>query len=83
MNLSELELGTIYKCKLSKKDMLVLELEKPTGQAPTDNMDKDGTPIMQDTFEMVKAGKYVDDVNGIPTFKVDELADGQLEAIND
>jgi len=82
MNLKEVNVGTIYKCKLSKKEMLVLELEKPTGQAPTADNDKDGNPIMKETFEMVKAGKYVDEVNGIPTFKVDELADGQLEEIN-
>ena len=82
MNLKEVNVGTIYKCKLSKKEMLVLELDKPVQQV-TDNIDDEGKQIIVEGFEKVKAGKYVDEINGVPTFKVDELADGQLEAIND
>lgn len=82
MNLSEVNVGTIYKCKLSKKEMLVLELDKPV-QQQTDKLDDEGNAIMIQGLEKVKAGKYVDEVNGIPTFKVDELADGQLEEINE
>ena len=82
MNLSEVNAGTIYKCKLSGKDMLVLELDKPV-QQQTDKIDDDGNAIMIEGLEKVKAGKYVDEVNGIPTFKVDELADGQLEELTD
>ena len=82
MNLSEVNPGTIYKCKLSGKDMLVLELDKPV-QQQTDKVDDDGNAIMIEGLKKVKAGKYVDEVNGIPTFKVDELADGQLQELTD
>ena len=80
MDLKDVNVGTIYKCKLSRKDMLVLELDKPTGQENTGTAEE---PLMVDTFEKVKAGKYVDEISGVPTFKVDEIADGQLEEITD
>jgi hypothetical protein len=38
MKLEEYDLGTIYKCKLSKKEMLVIEVEKPVG--PSDSFGK-------------------------------------------
>lgn len=83
MDLEDVKVGTIYKCKLSKKEMLVLELDKPTGTKPTGKNNEDGSAIMEETSVKVKAGKYVDMQGDIPTFKVDELADGQLEELTD
>ena len=77
MKVSELDLGTIYKCRLSGKQMLVIEIEQPA-----DNIQgEDGKLIEVNPAKKVKGGKYVDEVNGIPTFKLDEIFDGQLEEI--
>ena len=79
MKVEKLELGTIYKCRLSGKQMLVIEIEKPA-----DNIQgEDGKLIEVNPAQKIKGGKYVDidKVNGIPTFKLDEIFDGQLEEI--
>jgi hypothetical protein len=83
MTLKDYDLGKIYRCRLSKKEMLVIELDKPVGQESTGVNDEKGNPIMKDILEKFKAGKYTDEVNGNPVFKVDEISDGQLELIND
>lgn len=71
MKVIELEVGKFYKCQLSKREMLVMETYK-SGEP-----DKNGKP----TLVKIIAGKYVDEVQGNPQFKLDELADGQLEVI--
>tara|TARA_R110000772_G_scaffold213845_1_gene324402 strand:- start:247 stop:492 length:246 start_codon:yes stop_codon:yes gene_type:complete len=79
MKVDKLDLGTIYMCKLSGKQMLVIEIEQP---ADTIQGEK-GELIEVNPAKKVKGGKYVDEVNGIPTFKLDEIFDGQLKEITE
>ncbi len=73
MKLELLEEGNIYKCKLSGREMLVLESTK------TLPSEKDGG---KDEVSKVKVGKFsVEKPDGSITFVYDELYDGQLEEI--
>jgi len=80
MKLEYVNVGTIYKCKLSGKQMLI-SLTQKSIQTPTGKNDKNGNPAYTMSTEDVKAGKYSEIVNGVLTFKHDEVYDGQLEEI--
>lgn len=65
MKVEELEVGGVYECVLSGKDMLVVMVDKPIGSG--------------EETEKVFGGKYYEEINGQSVFKVEELFDGQLK----
>ena len=81
MNLEQVEIVKIYLCSLSGKKMLITQTQKSV-QTPNGANDENGNPTFDMTTTEVKAGKYAEELNGVLTFKFDEVFDGQLEEIN-
>lgn len=73
MKVNDLEVGKIYKCKLSKQEILVVEGDK---------IIKEATKKDKAVTEKVTAGKACVIREGMPQFLHLELHDGQLEEIN-
>lgn len=72
MKVEDLKVGEIYKCKLSQKDVLIVEVPE---QISTDE-DGDETVVS----ESRNAGKFFIEMdNGDYKFVCAELHDGQLE----
>ena len=82
MDLKEVRIGTIYRCKLSGRNMLIYASKKAV-QTPTGEKNEDGSPEIEVTSEDVKAGKYAEEVSGVLAFKHEEIIEGQLEEIKD
>ena len=80
MKLQDVEVGKIYKCKLSGLKMLISETQKSV-QLPNGKNDENGNPEFDQTTVDVKAGKYVELIEGVNVFKYDEIYEGQLETI--
>lgn len=75
MKTEALKEGEIYKCKLSKENMLIIKSTKTITKG-------EGEDATQEQIE-IKAGKYViHREDGVIQFAYDELYDGQLEEIN-
>lgn len=80
MKLENVKVGTIYKCKLSGLKMLISLTQKSVQTLNGEN-DENGNPKYDTSTDDVKAGKYVEEVGGILTFKYDEIYEGQMEEI--
>ena len=75
MKLEDLAPGEIYRCKLSKREVLVCEVPREEPREKPEDKPK---------FKTVKVGKsFVTKGSGDTGFAHDELFDGQLEKIND
>lgn len=81
MKLDELEIGKIYKCRLSQREMLVCEVEKEVTKQTNPPGNKEGKTIVKTVIS--KIGKsFVTNNDGNKGFMHDELFDGQLEKLN-
>lgn len=81
MKLDELEVGKIYKCRLSGNEVLVCEVEKEISKEtkPPGN-NKPGKVVKK--IVTSKIGKsFITQNDGNKGFSHDELFDGQLEEI--
>lgn len=72
MKVSELEIGKIYKCKLSQQEILVVKTTRTIKEA------EGKKPAV--TEELI-AGKSCVMIDGKPNYLHTELHDGQLEVI--
>ena len=80
MKLEDVKVGKIYRCKLSGLSMLISQTQKSV-QLPNGKNDEHGNPDFDHTTVDVKAGKYVEVIDGVNVFKYDEIYEGQLETI--
>ena len=81
MKLDELEVGTIYKCLLSQREVLVCEVEKEVSKEVNPPGNKPAKVIK--TIIKSKIGKsFIEQNDGNKGFSHDELFDGQLEKLN-
>lgn len=81
MKLDELEVGKIYKCRLSKREVLVCEVEKEVS-TEIKGAGKSQVKVIK-TIIKSKIGKsFIKNNDGNMGFSHDELFDGQLEKLN-
>ncbi len=72
MKITDLEIGKIYKCKLSQQEILVVKTTRTTKEAK-------GKQAAE--TEELTAGKSCVIIDGKPHYLHTELHDGQLETI--
>lgn len=80
MKLDELEIGTIYKCRLSQREVLVCEVEKEVSKEIKGAGNK-ASKIIKKIIQSKIGKSFVTQNDGNKGFSHDELFDGQLEEI--
>ena len=74
MKIEDLKVGTIYECRLSRKKVLVCEIEKEASKINNAKLTSERVKV--------KTGKFVVNLDsGDFTYKYDELFDGQLKEL--